>query len=66
MYTPEQIQIALRDRNIKLVSKSSGVSYGAVRRAALGISRPSYDTAAKLSEYIDSVGGLAVKAHLKP
>jgi hypothetical protein len=66
MYTPEQIKLALRDRNIKLVAQASGLCYGTVRRAALGISRPSYDTAYKLSQYIDSVGGLAVKARVNP
>jgi hypothetical protein len=66
MYTPEQIVIALRDRNLKAVAKLSGVHYGTVRRAALGVSRPSYETVVRLSQYIDSVGGLAVKARVNP
>jgi hypothetical protein len=61
MYTPEQIKSALRHRNLAAVAKASGVHYNTVRRAALGIARPSYDTAYKLSSYIDSVGGIDLR-----
>ena len=58
MYSPDQIKLALRDRKITKIAKATGLAIQTVRDAAQGTRRPSYDTVVKLSQYIDSVGGL--------
>jgi len=58
LYSPDQIKLALRDRKITKVAEATGLAIMTVRDAAQGTRRPSYDTVVKLSQYIDSVGGL--------
>lgn len=55
MRTPEQTQQALSGQSYYAIAKATGVSYNAVRNFMLGVSRPSYDTMVKLSEYADVV-----------
>ena len=49
----EQIKIYLRDRNLKAVARDTGLSYMTVRRVALGLTKPDYETIEKLSDYVE-------------
>jgi len=55
MFTIEQIIEALRDRSLKKVAESTGLSYDTVWRVANGKAlKPSHDTISKLSNYLKS------------
>lgn len=55
MLTIEQIIEALKDRSLKKVSESTGLSYDTVWRVANGKAlKPSHDTVKKISDYLKS------------
>ena len=57
MLTVEEIQTRLRDRNLREVSRRTGLSYDTVWRVARGYyTRVSYDVVHRLSTYLTTTG----------
>jgi transcriptional regulator with XRE-family HTH domain len=54
MLRVEQIRAFLKDKNLKAFARQCGVSYDTVRRVAMGISNPDYETLVALSDYIEA------------
>lgn len=54
MLTLEQIRHALTDRNLREVSRRTGIHYMTLGRIKNGQSMPAYPTAQKLSEYLSN------------
>lgn len=51
--TPQQVQTALRDRNLRIVAEETGLHYNTVASIGRGdTSNPSWETMRKLSEYL--------------
>ncbi len=53
MMTTNQLEQKLSDRNLKEISRRTGVPYGKIIRFLKGNS-PSYDTMKKLTEYFEA------------
>jgi transcriptional regulator with XRE-family HTH domain len=55
MMTPEQIEQALSDRNLREVARRTGLHYNTIRRYAQGVvERPEYEAVRTLSEYLST------------
>ena len=50
----DQIRAFLKDKNLKAVSREMGLSYQTVRRVALGVARPDYNSLEIMSDYIEA------------
>lgn len=56
MLTIEEIQDALKDRRLRIVAQSCGLSYPTVLAVKEGRTNPSYETIRVLSDYITGKG----------
>lgn len=55
MLTLEQLQHLLSQRNLREVSRDTGLHYNIVWRVANSRAKPSYDTVKALSDYLTGV-----------
>jgi predicted DNA-binding transcriptional regulator AlpA len=55
MLTVEQMIERLKDRRIRMVAKSCGISYQTIYNMVQGRNLPSYETLKKLSDYLEGV-----------
>lgn len=54
MLTIEQMRARLADRNLKTVADNIGVHEQTIYRIVNGTTKPSYETLAKLSDYLEA------------
>lgn len=51
-----EIQAILSDRNLREVSRQTGIYYGTLYRLAHGVGDPSFGTVYRLTQYLEKTG----------